>query len=176
MSEDPREAAARYAAARDGEAPAPRSARTRAWTAAERAAVVETAVQQAIREGAFDDLPGAGQPIRDLGTHHDPDWWIRRKIEAEDLHGLGPAALTLRVEDAGLHAALDALPREQDVRDHLDDFNARVRQARLQLQGGPPVVTPLRDVDAEVEAWRARRTPPPVAAETPQRRRWFGRR
>lgn len=27
----------------------------------------------------------------------------------------------------------------------------------LQLRGGPPVVTPLRDVEAEVTAWRERR-------------------
>ena len=40
----------------------------------------------------------------------------------------------------------------------VDDFNRRVIEARRQLQGGPPVVTKTRDPDAEVEAWRARRT------------------
>ena len=33
----------------------------------------------------------------------------------------------------------------------------RVVDARRQLTGGPPVVTPTRDVEAEVEAWRERR-------------------
>jgi hypothetical protein len=37
------------------------------------------------------------------------------------------------------------------------DFNRRVVEARRQLQGGPPVVTPLRDAEAEVADWRARR-------------------
>jgi hypothetical protein len=43
------------------------------------------------------------------------------------------------------------------VRDLLESFNKRVVAARRQLQGGPPVITPLRDVEAEVSAWRERR-------------------
>lgn len=74
----------------DERQPEPRPSGT-AWnTEAERAAVVESAIQQAMRQGAFDSLPGAGKPIEDLGTHHDPDWWIRRKIQTEKLEGLGP--------------------------------------------------------------------------------------
>ncbi|MFD5226141.1 DUF1992 domain-containing protein [Microbacterium sp. NPDC058342] len=118
---------------------------------------VETAIQVAIRRGEFDDLPGAGKPLEGLGTHHDPDWWIRRKIENENLSGLGPPALMLRVEDRGLDAELDQLGREEDVRTVLEDFNRRVTEARRQLLGGPPVVTGTRDVDAEVAAWRERR-------------------
>lgn len=161
MSDDPRLAAARYRAAKDGEetdASAEASAeRTRAANAVDRAAYVETAIQQAIRRGEFDDLPGAGKPIPGLGDHHDPDWWIRRKIEAEQLTGLGPPALRLRVEDAELDMRLDEFTRESDVRIELEDFNRRVVDARRQLLGGPPVVTPTRDVDAEITAWRDRR-------------------
>jgi hypothetical protein len=144
-----------------------------------RAAYVEQVIQQAIRAGEFDDLPGAGKPLPELGTTHDPDWWIRRKIEREGLTGLGPPALQLRVEDAELAGRLDALTREDDVRAHVEDFNARVKAARMQLMGGPPVVTPLREVEREVEAWRARRSAPATPegdraepdAETPPRRR-----
>jgi len=118
---------------------------------------VETAIQLAIRRGEFDDLPGAGKPIEGLGTHHDPDWWIRRKIESENLSGLGPPALLLRVEDRELDGELDKLRREDDVRTVVEDFNRRVVEARRQLMGGPPVVTKTRDVDAEIEAWRVRR-------------------
>ncbi|MDQ4213409.1 DUF1992 domain-containing protein [Microbacterium capsulatum] len=139
--------------------------------------LVETAIQVAMRQGRFDDLPGAGKPIPGLGDHHDPDWWIRRKIERENLTGLGPPALMLRVEDRELEARLDALPREQDVRAVLADFNRRVIEARRQLLGGPPVVTKPRDVDAEVEAWRARRVPaaPEPAPPAPSKRRRFRR-
>ena len=156
-------------------------------TAHDRAAYIETAIQQAIRRGEFDDLPGSGKPIDDLGTHHDPDWWIRRKIQTENLEGLGPPALRLRVEHAEMAERLDALTREADVREHVTDFNARVRRARMQLQGGPPVVTPEHDVDAEVAAWAERRAARAAAvaaaAEAEARaaaaarpRGWFGRR
>ena len=111
MSEDPQRAARQYrldrlareeAIAR-GEEPdvadmAPEPARPS--TQAERSAYVENAIQQAIRRGEFDNLPGAGKPLEGLTGQHDPDWWIRRKIEREQLRGLGPPALTLRVENA----------------------------------------------------------------------------
>ena len=126
-------------------------------TAADRAAYVETAIQQAIRRGEFDNLPGAGKPLPGLNGRHDPDWWIRRKIESEQLTGLGPPALTLRSEDAALDDRLDGMHREQDVRAAIDDFNLRVKEARRQLLGGPPVVTQLRDPDHAVRAWRERR-------------------
>jgi len=122
-----------------------------------RAQYVEVRLQQAMRNGDFDDLPGAGKPIAHLGEVHDPDWWMRRKIEREKLTGLGPPALTLRTEDAAMEARLDAITSEREVRDTLEDFNRRVIEARRQLLGGPPVVTPLRDVDAEVERWNERR-------------------
>jgi hypothetical protein len=180
MTEDPRLSAARYrfdrlaAEASDEAAPAATGAdapsessagrdadasseRSRAASAVDRAAYVETAIQQAIRRGDFDNLPGAGKPIPGLGDSHDPDWWIRRKIESEQLTGLGPPALMLRVENRELDGRLDELSRENDVREALEDFNRRVIEARRQLLGGPPVVTPTRDVDAEVAAWHARR-------------------
>ncbi len=118
---------------------------------------VDLQVQRAIERGDFDNLPGAGKPIPDLDTTHDPDWWIKRLIERERITGVLPAALALRVEDAGLNDMLDAEPSERRVRELLDDFNARIVSARRQLQGGPPVITPTRDVEAEVAAWRHRR-------------------
>ncbi|HEY8318798.1 MAG TPA: DUF1992 domain-containing protein [Amnibacterium sp.] len=135
----------------------------------QRAQYVEIAIQQALRRGDFDDLPGAGKPLPDLGGVRDPDWWIRRKIERENLTGLGPPALTLRGEAAGLQDRLDGLAVESAVREVLEDFNRRVREARRQLLGGPPVVTAPRDVEAEVEAWRERRDARFQAAE--ERRR-----
>ena len=85
---------------------------------------------------------------------------------------------------------LDDLTREADVREHVTDFNARVRRARMQLQGGPPVVTPEHDVEAEVAAWAQRRAARAAQiasaaaaakdaaadAAAERRRRWFHRR
>ncbi len=122
-----------------------------------RAKYVEVSIQQAMRAGDFDDLPGAGKLLPRLSDVHDPDWWIRRKIQRENITGLGPPALTLRTEDAGLDARLDAISSEREVRETLEDFNRRVIEARRQLLGGPPVITAVRDVETEVERWRQRR-------------------
>jgi hypothetical protein len=135
----------------------PEPAASPAPTAADRAAYVETAIQQAMRRGEFDNLPGAGKPLPGLNGRYDPDWWIRRKIESEQLTGLGPPALALRTEDAALDDRLDGMHREQDVRAAIDEFNLRVKEARRQLLGGPPVVTQLRDPDQTVRAWQERR-------------------
>lgn len=175
---DAAENAARYAARRAaGEDPSSAEpSGSLPENAEERAAVIETSIQQAIRRGDFDGLPGAGKPLENLGEHHDPDWWIRRKIERENLTGLGPAAFLLRAEDGRLSDELDRLNREAEVRAVLVDFNRRVVEARRQLLGGPPVVTPLRDVDAEVAAWSERRAARWAVAEEPQarrRRRWW---
>ncbi|OIH96477.1 MULTISPECIES: DUF1992 domain-containing protein [unclassified Curtobacterium] len=155
--------------------------------AADVAAHARARVEEAERRGVFEGNPYHGKPLPSNDGRHDPDWWIRQKIEREDIRGIAPPALALRTEDAGLDDALDALTVESDVRDVLEDFNARVKEARRQLLGGPPVVTPLRDVDAEVTAWLERRqerqaadaaaAAARAAAEQEARpRRWWRRR
>jgi hypothetical protein len=118
---------------------------------------VDLQVRQAMERGEFDDLPGQGKPIEGLGVEHDPDWWVKKLVERENI-ALLPPAIALRKEDAELEARLDAITVEREVRRELEDFNRRVVETRRQLQGGPPVVTALRDVDAEVAAWVQRRT------------------
>lgn len=143
---------------------------------------VDLQVRQAMERGEFDDLPGTGKPIPDLGEHHDPDWWIKKLVEREKL-ALLPPSLQLRKEDAELDDRLDKLTREADVRQELEDFNQRVIAARYRLPEGPPLVTMPRDVDVTVAAWAARRgarrRSPGPAEESPRpapRRRWWGRR
>lgn len=129
---------------------------------------VEIRIQQAMRSGDFDNLPGAGKPLTGLNQVYDPDWWIRRKIERDNLTGLGPPALTLRSENAALDARIAAITSVSAVRELLEDFNSRVIEARRQLLGGPPVVTPTRDIGAEIAQWRAAREAASAAAsQTP---------
>lgn len=180
---DAKNHAARYLAKRSAGDPSPDTSDDTEATIpedpAERAAFIETTIQQAIRRGDFDDLPGAGKPLEGLNGSHDPDWWIRRKIERENLTGIGPVAFLLRAEDRQLDERLDRLHRESEVRTHLEEFNVRVVEARRQLLGGPPVVTPLRDVDAELVRWRERRAErarPAIQTETERPRRWWRRR
>jgi hypothetical protein len=119
---------------------------------------VELQVQQAMRRGEFDNLPGTGKPIPGLDAPHDPDWWLKRLIERERITGVLPPALALRTEDSRMDETLDHETTPDGVRRVVEDFNARVVEARRQLQGGPPVITPLRDVAREITAWEERRT------------------
>lgn len=145
---------------------------------------VDLQIQQAMERGDFDDLPGQGKPLGDLGSPYDRDWWLRKLIEREQVTGVLPEALQLRSEDAALDAELDRESVEKRVRELLDAFNRRIVEARRQLQGGPPVVTALREVEAEVALWRQRRTvrlarPDALPVEREPRRRrlpWFGPR
>jgi hypothetical protein len=148
-------------------------------TMEQRALWLDAQVRNAMARGEFDNLPGAGKPIPGLDKPYDPDWWVKRLIERENITGVLPPALALRKEDALLTERIDEQVAEGDVRRLLEDFNARVVDARRQLLGGPPVITPTRDIDAEVEAWRERRAQRRAAAgrtEQPARRRWWRRR
>jgi hypothetical protein len=116
---------------------------------------VDLQIQQAMARGEFDNLPGAGKPLKDLGDP-DPDWWLKSLIEREQIPGVLPEALQLRKDDGTLDALLDQEATEKGVRDRLESFNRRIVNARRQLQGGLPVISPLRDVQAEVLAWRER--------------------
>ncbi|HET7069163.1 MAG TPA: DUF1992 domain-containing protein [Nocardioides sp.] len=152
-------------------------------------AYVDLQIQEAMKRGDFDNLPGAGKPIKNLGAQHDPDWWVKQLIEREKVTGVLPPALQLRKDDAELDAKLDRHTAESEVRRELEEFNARVLKARYTPVDGPPLVTMPRDLEAEVDAWRerratrrreaaARRAAAPPAATEPAapRRRWFRRR
>lgn len=52
----------------------------------ERAA--ESQIQEAVDQGAFENLPGAGKPIPNLDKPFDDNWWVRNWIERERLKNL----------------------------------------------------------------------------------------
>ncbi len=117
---------------------------------------VDQQIRVAMARGDFDDLPGAGRPIEGLGESHDPDWWLKKLVEREQISVL-PPALQLRKDDAELDARLDRLAVESDVRRELEEFNARVLKARYDPLPGPPLITMPREVEETVAAWRERR-------------------
>ncbi len=150
---------------------------------------VDLQVRQAMERGEFEDLPGKGKPLEGLTGRDDPDWWVRRLVEREQITGVLPPSLQLRKEDAELDERLDRLGSEADVRREVDDFNARVRWALYRPPEGPPMVTQRRDPDTEVARWQERRLARRRAAAeaaaarrraepdtAPTRRRWLRRR
>ncbi|WP_240630352.1 DUF1992 domain-containing protein [Specibacter cremeus] len=121
------------------------------------ARVADGLIDEAMARGDFDNLAYAGKPLPGGGAAHDPDWWLKGLIQREHLSGIGPEALLLRRLDAGFDDELATLPDERSVRAAVAEFNYRVVHARMQLRGGPPVVTATRDADAQVARWRERR-------------------
>nr|WP_214059648.1 DUF1992 domain-containing protein [Nocardioides aquaticus] len=146
---------------------------------------VDEQLRIAMERGDFDDLPGAGKPIKDLGQSHDPDWWLKRLVERENITVL-PASLQLRKDDAALDERLDALAVEREVRREVEEFNARVIRARYTpADGTPPLITMPRDVEETLAGWRERRAARTAElaarrvaedAARPPRRRWWQRR
>jgi len=47
--------------------------------------VAENKIRAAIDAGEFDDLPGLGKPAAICDEPYDPYWWIRRKLQREEL-------------------------------------------------------------------------------------------
>src|SRR5689334_19940117 len=150
-----------------------------------KASWVDQQIRVAMAKGEFDNLPGTGKPIKDLGVEHDRDWWLKKLIEREQVSGVLPASLQLRKDDAELDGRLDALNVESEVRREVEEFNARVIKARYTPVDGPPLITMPRDVEAEVAAWAGRRATrlaerrtrmaaQPSVTEV-KKRRWFRR-
>lgn len=119
-------------------------------------------IREAMERGDFDNLPGAGKPL-DLRGSSDPNWWIKRKIESENLEDIveagAPGVLALRREAGKFPESLAEERNEDTVRARLEDYNARVRRDRLhpELTLPVPVVAPIINVDEMVEQWRALR-------------------
>lgn len=119
---------------------------------------VERAIREAQERGAFDNLPGAGKPLRDLGNTSDPDWWIKGFVQREqlDMGSVLPPTLALRKEAEGFPQSLLELGSEESVRAVLEDFNRRVKLDRLRPAMGrlPAPIARTVDVDELVDQWR----------------------
>lgn len=133
--------------------------------------VVDKAIEQAQREGAFDNLPGAGKPL-ELASSDDPEWWVKGFLRREqvDFSEALPGPLQLRRERSTFPESLVALTDEAQVRGRLEDFNARVLADRRRPAVGdasPPVVGRV-DVEEMVGAWRELRAAAERAADSAQ--------
>jgi hypothetical protein len=146
---------------------------------------VDRQIREAQERGEFDNLPGAGKPLGDLGDPNDADWWVRSYIKREklDVSGALPTPLALRKEASEFPESLADVRTEPEVREILEDFNRRVKVDRLRPAVGnlPPLIARTVDVDEVVQQWRAlraSRTPPvedPRPVPAPPRRSWWRR-
>jgi hypothetical protein len=147
------------------------------WRQPQQETWVDRQIREAQERGEFDNLPGAGKPLGDLGDPNDSEWWVRRYIEREklDVSGALPSPLALRREAASFPDSLVDVRTEGDVREILEDYNHRVKVDRLRPAVGnlPPLLARTVDVDEVVEQWRellATAAPPVVGPGSPSGR------
>ncbi|HET9168421.1 MAG TPA: DUF1992 domain-containing protein [Actinospica sp.] len=122
----------------------------------------ESALDRQIRaaeeRGEFDDLPGKGKPLASESVPYRPDWWVNQVVQRENAGAYAiPPALALRKIADELKAGAAGIVSERDVREAVDDYNARADAARKLPQEGRAVLLPRLDEDEIVKAWRERR-------------------
>jgi hypothetical protein len=144
---------------------------------------VERQIRTAEARGAFENLPGAGKPIPDLGTAKPEMAWVAEYLRREnvDVTDLLPEALALAKEVEVLPERLRRERSEVRARKLVEDLNGRISRAHARPQVGPPVRVKTVNVEDAVQRWREERavlapaprpTPEPPAPRR-RRRRWF---
>jgi hypothetical protein len=119
---------------------------------------VEEMIQEAQRDGEFERLEGAGQPIPGITDPYDPDWWVKKLLKREKLTILPPALELLKKVEAGLEAAWVARD-EEDVRARVAGINAEIARVNSRVADGPATQLAPLDLESIVREWRARRAP-----------------
>jgi len=117
----------------------------------------EEQIRQAQEEGAFENLPGAGKPLPDLGESYDPDWWVKKLIRRENVSLLPPALELLRKVESEFEKIWKARD-EAEVRARVHALNAEIAKVNARAAEGPPTRLGPVDVDGVVEEWRTRPT------------------
>lgn len=118
---------------------------------------VDKQIREATERGAFDNLPGLGKPLRDPNAPYDELWWIKGKMERENLSWLPPAlALRKEAEDALTEAS--AAYSERRVREIMEAVNESIRAFLAHPPPGPVLGVRPFDVDEIVRDWRERRS------------------
>jgi Domain of unknown function (DUF1992) len=115
---------------------------------------IDRQIRVGMEEGAFDDLPGNGKPVRDLDRPRDEMWWVRDKLKRENIEYLPPTLQVRKEFDRALER-IAAAGSEAEVREVVAEINARVRWVNSRVTAGPPSTVAPLDAEAEVEAWRA---------------------
>jgi hypothetical protein len=146
---------------------------------------IDRQIREAEDRGAFDNLPGAGQPLPRRSETDAAQAWLRDYLNREGVpaEALLPTPLRLRKQVEQLTGTVQDLRSEQEVREVVAELNREILQWR-RIPEGPPVFLPLVDSEAMVGRWRdaraaagARSAPAPAgrpaaATEAPRPRWW----
>jgi Domain of unknown function (DUF1992) len=116
---------------------------------------IDQQISEAQQRGAFDNLPGAGQPLPKRREAVDGQAWLREYVRREGVPAdeLLPAPLKLRREIERLAEDAPGMSSEQEVRDVAGELNRRIVAWR-RIPTGPPIFVPLVNTEAMVTRWR----------------------
>ena len=126
--------------------PTPKPADRPVRTARSFEAIAEEYIQEGYANGEFDNLPGFGQPLPDVGDPQDEDWWIKEKLKREQISILPPSLEILRDVEKTL-TGIAMLVSERAVRREIAALNERIREANFRSVNGPPSTQMPLDVE-----------------------------
>jgi hypothetical protein len=114
---------------------------------------IDAQIRVAREQGAFDNLPGAGKPLPNLGQEHDPLWWVRQLVQREQISILPPSLELLRKVEKEL-VAIEKLDDEATVRHRVAALNVEIAKVNATVMEGPPTRLGTLDLDKVVARWR----------------------
>ena len=113
----------------------------------------EAQIRAAMKDGAFDNLPGAGKPLPNYGQEYDPLWWQKQLVQREQITVLPPSLELLRKVEEEL-ATIAKLHDEAIVRRRIAALNVEITTVNATVVEGPPTRLGTLDVDQVVAQWR----------------------
>ena len=114
--------------------------------------IADRRIREARRAGLFDNLPGAGKPIADLGRERPPGWWASRVV-TEERDKMRYEELQKVVKQA--RPSLWRLGSEALVRAAVDNLNQQILAYNARTTFEPHETL---DEAATVQTWRELKT------------------
>jgi DnaJ-like protein len=121
---------------------------------------IDAQIRVARENGVFDNLPGAGKPLPNLGQEYDPLWWVKQLVKREQISILPPSLELLRKVETEL-VAIERLHDEASVRGRVATLNVEIAKVNATVVEGPPTRLGTLDADQVVARWRRARSANP---------------
>ena len=126
---------------------------------------IDQQIAEAEKRGAFDDLPGTGKPLPNLGAGDYGQVWLRDYLRREGVSSeeFLPTPLKLRKQRERLAENVHHLRSEEEVRDAVRELNRLIVDARRNPEG-PAIFVPLVNQGEMVARWKAAHEARPPAS------------